>query len=639
MALLQISDPQRPATQPAARRCAVGIDLGTTNSLVATMDEARDGESTGSAQLLRCDGDAVLMPSAVRYLPGGGVSVGAAAWRAAPEDPANTLLSVKRLIGRSLAEARASRSAFAYQLAERDGALGIETRAGAVTPQEASAELLRALAERASAALGRPVEGAVITVPAYFDETQRQATRDAARLAGLNLLRLLNEPTAAAVACGLDDGTPRLIAVYDLGGGTFDLSVLRFHQGVFEVLATGGDTALGGDDFDATIADWARSRGAPGDPEDPGAQRRLLLAARVAKETLSREASCALRLDSWSETLARATFADAVAPMVARTLDIAERTLRDAEVDRATLDALVLVGGATRAPAVRDAVAAWLGRAPMIHPRPESVVALGAAMQADVLIGNRPDSDQLLLDVTPLSLGIEVMGGMVERIIPRNTPVPAHITQEFTTSHDGQTGIAVHVVQGEREMVSACRSLARFELVGLAPRPAGAVRVGVTFRIDADGLLNVGAQERDGAAAAEVVVKPSYGLSEARVAEMLRQAWQRAGEDAGERALRAARNEAELLARALRAALAQDGQLYYDEAGRAEMERAIAELADAIEGEDAEHIRAATERANQQSEPFAEWRMRRDIQSALGGQHMDAVDPDAAGRSLPGPAS
>ena len=629
MALLRISDPKQAALRPAGRRCAVGIDLGTTNSLVASIGDA------GEASLLRCDGRSTLMPSAVRYLPGGGVAVGAAAARAAVEDPENTLLSVKRLIGRSLDEARASGHSFAHRLGNSGRALAIATRAGMITPQEASAELLRALAERAGDALGRPVEGAVITVPAYFDETQRHATRDAARLAGLNALRLLNEPTAAAIACGLDERERRLIAVYDLGGGTFDLSVLRFHHGVFEVLATGGDTALGGDDFDELVADWALERGVGVDVSDPATARRLRQAAQAAKQALSDAESCEFRLDDWRATLERGEFAALAAPLTARTVDIAGRTLRDAGVAREALDELVLVGGATRADAVRRAVAEWLGREPLAHPRPESVVALGAAMQADALIGNRPDNERLLLDVTPLSLGVEVMGGMVERVIARNTPVPARCAQEFTTSRDGQTGISVHVVQGERELVADCRSLARFELRGIAPKRAGAARLAVTFQIDADGLLSVSAQERDGAAQAEIVVKPSYGLSEERVAEMLRETWRRAGEDAAERSLREARNDAELLVRALRRALDEDGPDYGgDLAG---LERALTELAELADAGDAARIRDATERANRLSEPFAEWRMDRDVQRALGGRRIDALNPGPS-RPRPDPA-
>ncbi len=620
MALLQIADPARGASE-VRRRCAIGIDLGTTNSLVAAVVD-------GQPKLLRCDGEATMMPSALRYLPEGGVAVGAAARDAAAEDPMNSLLSIKRLIGRGLQEARGLKHTFPYRFGggEHDGPLTLCTRAGEMTPQEASAELLRHLAASAETALGCAVEGVVVTVPAYFDETQRQATRDAARLAGLEVLRLLNEPTAAAVACGLDDGQPRLIAVYDLGGGTFDLSLLRCHQGVLEVVATGGDTALGGDDFDNALADWALARGAPGDPGDPLAHRRLLQAAKAAKETLSDAESCTLSMDGWSQTVTEATLSSLIAAWVARTIQITGRTLRDAQIARDALDEVIMVGGATRVRAVRAALREWLGRPPLAHEDPDGIVALGAAIQADVLIGNRPDSEALLLDVTPLSLGIEVMGGMVERIIPRNTAVPTRMAQEFTTSHDGQTQIALHVVQGERELVADCRSLARFELDGLAPQRAGAARIAVSFQIDADGLLSVSAHEPATRAAARVVVKPSYGLSESRIADMLRESWQRADEDAAERALREARGDAEALLRSLRSALEEDGERFYQPDDRANIERALADLVDATQGDQLARIRRGTERLNQLSEPFAAWRMDRDIQQALGGRHIDALD-------------
>lgn len=605
MALLQIAEPE---AAPAERRprAVCGIDLGTTHSLVAL---ARGG---AAATLPDADGRHRL-PSVVRYREDGGALVGAAALAG---DPDGAVFSVKRLMGRGAGDADAAR----YRLEEgADAVPRLRTAAGPRTAMEVSAEILRALRARAEAALGAPLEGVVLTVPAYFDDAQRQATKDAARLAGLRVLRLLNEPTAAALAYGLDRGADgERVAVFDLGGGTFDLSVLRLSRGVFEVRATGGDTALGGDDFDQAVLEWALREAGLAAPDRAGA-RRLLLAARRARESLTAAAAAELELpDGGALALSRERLEELSRPLLARILDRCRRTLRDAGAAPGEIDQVVLVGGMTRMPLLRREVAGLFGRAPCGGIHPDRVVAAGAALQAAALAGG--GDDLLLLDVLPLSLGIEIMGGLSEKIIPRNTTVPARHVQEFTTFRDGQTALAVHVVQGERELVSDCRSLARFELRGIPPRAAGAARIRVEFQVDADGLLTVEAAEAESGARAGVAVKPSYGLGEEEIERMLRDSLAHVEEDAAARTLREQRVEADRAAAALREALARDGELLPAGAERARVEQALAALERARDGEDADAVRAAARELEAASEGFVERRMNRSIRQAMRGR-------------------
>ncbi|MCS6996300.1 MAG: Fe-S protein assembly chaperone HscA [Casimicrobiaceae bacterium] len=626
MALLQISEPGQDLN-PHERRRVVGIDLGTTHSLVAALRH-------GQPECLPDADGRVLLPSAVHYGEDGRIAVGEAALEARAVDPLNTITSVKRLMGRALAdvpEALRTRYDFVSETTEGPGVLRLRTRAGEVTPVEVSAEILRALRARAEASLGGSLYGAVITVPAYFDDAQRQATKDAARLAGLNVLRLLNEPTAAALAYGLDQRREGHFLVYDLGGGTFDVSVLRLDGGVFQVLATAGDTALGGDDFDQALAQHALERWGLEAKLSPRGQAALLAAARRAKEALSSAETTELRV-RWScgsesvLEVRRATLETLIEPQLSRTVALVKRALRDAQLGVGAIDAIVLVGGSTRLPLVRRRLAEVFARPLFTELDPDQVVALGAALQAEQLAGSLQASrtGHVLIDVVPLSLGIETMGGLVEKIIPRNSTIPVARAQEFTTFKDGQTAMSLHVVQGERERVEDCRSLARFELRGIPPMVAGAARVRVTFQVDADGLLSVSAVETTSGARAQVTVKPSYGLTEEDILGMLQSAYAHAAEDLEARSLAEARVEAAALAQALEAALSSDADLL-SEAERATLEAELAALRRSTEGTDVAAIRQAIETLNAASREFAARRMDRAIRRALAGRHIDQV--------------
>jgi molecular chaperone HscA len=628
MALLQISEPgQTP--EPHQRKLAVGIDLGTTNSLVATV-------RSGSASVIAAQDGSVILPSAVHYSKDG-ISVGAQARAQAGADPYNTLLSIKRLMGRGIADIKSFGEQLPYKFTDSDGGMpSIETALGAVNPVQVSAEILKVLYQRGLAALcgkeGGELDGAVITVPAYFDEAQRQATKDAAKLAGLKVLRLLNEPTAAAVAYGLDqgeegsEGTGKTVAVYDLGGGTFDISILRLSRGVFEVLSTGGDSALGGDDFDRAIASWMAEQADLGTNLDAATQRALLDSACATKEALSQQESMPLVYENWRGELSRAQMAALLDPLIEQTLRACKRALRDAGLSIDEVNEVVLVGGSTRSLRVREKVQTFFQRPPRADIDPDQVVAIGAALQADVLVGNKSRDDLLLLDVIPLSLGLETMGGLAEKLIQRNTTIPVAKAQEFTTFKDGQTAMAIHVVQGERELVKDCRSLARFELRGIPPMVAGAAHIQVTFQVDADGLLSVSALEKSSGVAAEIIVKPSYGLQESDISKMLRASYEHAEEDIAARALREAQVDAERSLETLLAALKENGAELLSEAELDELERAMQALRFAHNGTDAEEIRRRNEALNQLSEPFAARRMDISIKRAMQGHSLDEFD-------------
>ncbi|HGR4942903.1 Fe-S protein assembly chaperone HscA [Pseudomonas aeruginosa] len=618
MALLQIAEPGQ-SPKPHERRLAVGIDLGTTNSLVAAV-------RSGVAEPLPDAQGRLILPSAVRY-HAERAEVGESARAAAAKDPFNTIISVKRLMGRGLEDVKQLGEQLPYRFRQGESHMPfIETVQGLKSPVEVSADILRELRQRAETTLGGELVGAVITVPAYFDDAQRQATKDAARLAGLNVLRLLNEPTAAAVAYGLDKGAEGLVAIYDLGGGTFDISILRLTRGVFEVLATGGDTALGGDDFDHAIAGWVIEQAGLSADLDPGSQRQLLQIACAAKERLTDEASVRVAYGDWSGELSRATLDELIEPFVARSLKSCRRAVRDSGVDLEEIRSVVMVGGSTRVPRVRTAVGELFGCEPLTDIDPDQVVAIGAAIQADALAGNKRGEELLLLDVIPLSLGLETMGGLMEKVIPRNTTIPVARAQEFTTYKDGQTAMMIHVLQGERELVKDCRSLARFELRGIPPMVAGAAKIRVTFQVDADGLLGVSARELSSGVEASIQVKPSYGLTDGEIARMLKDSFDYAGDDKAARALREQQVEAQRLLEAVQSALDVDGERLLDEEECLAIAAQMDTLRELAGGSDTAAIENQIKRLSQVTDAFAARRMDATVKAALSGRRLNEIE-------------